>query len=140
MVSCSPNCLKVLAPSSGARLSYDMDTGQAATDKTEHERLLYVQSGVAVRDLYEEAKATCGDLRELVGIAAQGDARPEICHRIDDHVHAIMRKHSLLLCLSHATEAVYESDSLSRLTVSRAPTTASCAFTSPPCTPSVRRP
>ncbi len=92
------------------------DTRQAATDKTEHERLLYVQVEAAARDLYEEAQATCDDIGELVEIAAQGDARPEVCRRIDDHVHAILRKHSLLLCLSHATQAVYESDSLARRT------------------------
>jgi hypothetical protein len=88
------------------------DTRQTATDKTEHERLLCLQPGTAARGLYGEAKATCGDLRELVRIAARGDARPEICHRIDEHVHTILRKHSLLLCLSRATEAVYERDSL----------------------------
>ena len=97
-----------------------MDTRQTATDKTEHERLLYLQLEAAARDLYEEAQATCDDIGELVEIAAQGNARPEICHRIDEHVHAIMRKHSLLLCLSHATQAIYESDSLARRTANRA--------------------
>ena len=86
-----------------------MDTRQTVMDKTEHERLLYQQLEAEARDLYEVAETMCGDLRELVEIAAQGDARPEICHEIDEHIHAIMRKHSLLLCLSHATEAVYES-------------------------------
>ena len=88
------------------------NTRQTATDKTEHERLLYVQLEAAARELYEEATAMCDDLRELVEIAAQGDARPEVCHQIDDYIHAIMRKHSLLLCLSHATQAVYENNSL----------------------------
>jgi hypothetical protein len=45
---------------------------------------------------------------------------PRYAHRIDEHVHAILRKHSMLLCLSHATEAVYESDSLARRTANRA--------------------
>jgi hypothetical protein len=47
-----------------------MDTGQTATDETERERLLHLQPGAAARDLREEAKATCGDLRELAGTAA----------------------------------------------------------------------
>ena len=93
-----------------------MDTHQTTTDKTEHERQLYIQLESAARDLHEEAEAMCDDLRELVVIAAQGDARPEICHQIDDYIHAIIRKHSLLLCLSHATQAVYESNSLARRT------------------------
>jgi hypothetical protein len=46
------------------------DTRQTAMDKTEHERLVYLQMEAAARDLYEKADAMCGDLRKLAGIPA----------------------------------------------------------------------
>jgi hypothetical protein len=89
-----------------------MKIHQTAMDKTEHERLLYQNLESAARDLHEEAETMCGDLRELVEIAAQGDARPEICHQIDEHLHAVIQKHIQLVAISHAVEAVYQNNSL----------------------------
>jgi hypothetical protein len=90
----------------------NINSQQTTTDKTEDEQQLYIELEVAAHHLWQMAEELFSATEELAEIAAEGGAIPEMCHQIDDRIHAIIQQHSLLLCLAHATEAVSLNNSL----------------------------